>query len=137
MMSLFDASFFKRLGFYLFGLSIGIVFLAIFFKKKTEETGVSFCYLPNCRTLKDMRSKPITYSDEIERMLNDHELDTTALNVFFTSGEVDFSQSDTRATPCKKYRIDLEYDAGSETIRVANCADRVIVLNYEKTRIGN
>lgn len=130
-MSLFDASFFKRLGFYLFGLSIGIVFLAFFFKKKTEETGVSFCYLPNCRTLKDMRSKPISYSDEIAKMLKKKELDTLVLNAFFTEGDVDFSNSDTDATPCKKYRIEHETDNGLATINVANCANQVVIMDFE------
>lgn len=130
-MSLFDASFFKRLGFYLFGLSIGIVFLAFFFKKKTEETGVSFCYLPNCRTLKDMRSKPITYSDEIATMLQNKELDTTTLNVFFSAGDVDFSNSDTQASPCKKYRIDHETEEGKTRINVANCANKVVIMDFE------
>ncbi|GAB5475583.1 MAG: DUF4258 domain-containing protein [Maribacter sp.] len=130
-MSLFDASFFKRLGFYLFGLSIGIVFLAFFFKKKTEETGVSFCYLPNCRTLKDMRSKPITYSDEIGTMLQNKELDTTALHIFFTAGDVDFSKSDTEAAPCKKYRINHETDEGLTRINVANCANKVVIMDFE------
>jgi len=51
--------FIKRLGWYLLGLSVGLIFLVFFLKKKSDETGVSFCYLPNCRVLKDIRSKPL------------------------------------------------------------------------------
>ncbi len=130
-MSLFDASFFKRLGFYLIGLSIGIIFLAFFFKKKTEETGVSFCYFPNCRTLKDMRSKPIEYSDQISEMLRNQELDTLKINSFFTDGEVNFSDSDTKAKPCKKYLIEHELSGKSMTMYVYNCKDKVVITDLQ------
>ena len=130
-MSLFDASFFKRLGFYLIGLSVGIVFLAFFFKKKTEETGVSFCYFPNCRTLKDMRSKPMVYSDRISAMLANQELDTLDLRSFLTDGDVNFSDSDTKAKPCKKYLIEHEKDGKPLTLFVDNCANRVILTDLQ------
>ena len=128
-MSLFDASFFKRLGFYLVGLSIGIVFLAFFFKKKTEETGVSFCYFPNCRTLKDMRSKPIEYSNRISEMLTNKELDTLELQAFFIDGEVNFSSSDTKAIPCKKYLVEHELGGVLVTMFVDNCANKVVITD--------
>jgi hypothetical protein len=126
-MSLFDASFFKRLGFYLFGLSIGIVFLAFFFKKKTEETGVSFCYFPNCRTLKDMRSKPISYSAEIQRLLANQQLDTTDINSFFNDGDVDFGRSDTKSVACKTYYIEGVVNTKEAVLEVKNCREKVLV----------
>lgn len=132
-MSVFDASFFKRLGFYLFGLSIGIVFLAFFFKKKTEETGATFCYLPNCRALKDMRSKPLVYSDKINALLRDGDLDTLSLHAFFTEGDVDFSNSDTQAKPCKTYQIDHETGNSSATLYVENCPDQLRVTDFRIT----
>lgn len=121
-------AFLKRLGFYLFGLSIGLVFLTIFLKKKSEETGVYFCYLPNCRTLKDMRSKPIEYSDRIAEMIANNELDSLAVHQFFNDGDVNFGASDTKAKPCKIYLIEGEIDHEEATIEVKNCKDRVIVV---------
>lgn len=126
-MPLIDASFFKRLGFYLFGLSIGIVFLAFFFKKKTEETGTSFCYFPNCRTLKDMRSKPIAYSDEIQSLLVTNELDTLMINDFFQNGDVDFGRSDTKSKPCKTYFIAGITNEKETVLKVKNCPTKVLV----------
>ena len=93
--------FLKRLGFYLVGLSIGIVFLTIFLKKKSEETGTEFCYFPNCRTLKDIRSKPVSYSDDISKMLAENRLDTLDIKRILTEGEVDFGRSDTKSVACK------------------------------------
>ncbi|MGF1557587.1 MAG: DUF4258 domain-containing protein [Flavobacteriaceae bacterium] len=126
-MSLFDASFFKRLGFYMFGLSIGIVFIAFFFKKKTEETGTSFCYFPNCRTLKDMRSKPISYAEEINELLSTKALDSTDIISFFTSGDVDFARSDTKSIPCRTYYIEGMVKGGEAVLEVMNCNEKVLV----------
>ncbi len=53
-------AFLKRLGYYMVGLAIGIVILTFLLKKKTTETGTSFCYFPNCRVLKELRSKPLS-----------------------------------------------------------------------------
>ena len=75
-------AFLKRLGFFLFGLSIGLVFLTIFLKKKSQETGTEFCYFPNCRTLKDIRAKQISYSDAIGQLIQQQELDSTDINGF-------------------------------------------------------
>lgn len=121
-------AFLKRLGFYLLGLSIGMVFLAYFFKKKSEETGVSFCYLPNCRTLKDMRSKPLEYADGLAEMITNDQLDTLAIKQFFIDGDVDFGSSDTKAKPCKFYLIEGEIDKKKAQLEVKNCEDKVIVV---------
>ncbi len=93
--------FIKRLGFYLFGVSIGVLFLAFFFKKKTEDTGVYFCYFPNCRTLKDIRSKPMQYSDAVEEQLRKKELDTLDIVDLLTNGDVDFGRSETKSALVK------------------------------------
>ena len=92
-------AFLKRLGFYLFGLSIGLVFLAFFLKKKSEETGTSFCYLPNCRVLKELRSKPIAF-DKLKIASTALVLDSIQIEKFLIDGKVDFKASDTKADPC-------------------------------------
>ncbi|MFK7811295.1 MAG: DUF4258 domain-containing protein [Maribacter sp.] len=123
--------FIKRLGFFMVGLSIGIVFLTFFLKKKSDETGVSFCYFPNCRVLKDFRSKPIVYSDRISEMLENKELDTIAINHFFTDGEIDFGNSNTKSKPCKTYSIEAEIDSKEMIMEVKNCPNKVTVLDLK------
>ena len=123
--------FIKRLGYFLVGLSIGIVFLTFFLKKKTEETGVSFCYFPNCRVLKDLRSKPIVYSDRISEMLENKQLDTLTINHFFTEGDIDFGNSDTKSKPCKTYFIEAEIDSKEVTMEVKNCLSKVTVIGLK------
>ena len=120
-------AFLKRLGFYLFGLAIGLVFLAIFFKKKTEETGVSFCYFPNCRTLQDIRSKPLAYSDDVRELMNGNQLDSVKIAYFLREGKVDFKKSDTKSKPCKTYIIEVEFEEKPAIMTVQNCLDNALI----------
>ncbi|WP_373517154.1 DUF4258 domain-containing protein [Pricia sp.] len=120
-------AFLKRLGFYLVGLSIGIVFLTIFLKKKSEETGVEFCYFPNCRTLKDIRSKQILYSEDINRMLADKQLDSLDITTLLTDGEVDFGRSDTKSEACKTYFIKGFVKEREAVLKVRNCQEKVSI----------
>ncbi|MEB8329188.1 DUF4258 domain-containing protein [Flavobacteriaceae bacterium KMM 6897] len=125
-------AFLKRLGFFLVGLSIGIVFLTFFFKKKTEETGTEFCYFPNCRVLKDLRSKPLTYSEDIKDLLASNELDSLDINSFFRNGEIDFGKSNAKSVPCRTYVIEGAIKDKKAILEVKNCPSKVIVERITK-----
>ncbi|CAM3619716.1 DUF4258 domain-containing protein [Zobellia roscoffensis] len=119
--------FLKRLGFYLIGLSIGIIFLTFFFKKKSEETGVSFCYFPNCRTLKNIRSKPMSYSEDVSRLFSKKQLDTLDIVNILRNGEVDFSNSETKTSPCKTYIIEGSIKDKEAILKVRNCQEKALL----------
>jgi len=119
--------FLKRLGWYLVGLSIGLIFLVFFFKKKSEETGVDFCYLPNCRVLKDMRSKKLLFSEEANSQLSKLALDSTAVKSFLTHGEIDFSKSDTKSSPCRTYVVENDHLSKPLQMHFSNC-DSILTL---------
>lgn len=120
-------SFLKRLGFYLGGFAIGILFLALFLRKKSDETGVNFCYFPNCRTLKDIRSKSLYYSDAVQRQLSEKELDTMDIVFLLNEGNVDFSKSDTKSTPCKTYFIEGKQKDQKLSAWVKNCSEKASI----------
>ena len=124
-------AFLKRLGYYLVGLSIGLVFLVLFFKKKSEETGTEFCYLPNCRVLKDLRSKPLSYSEEMNQMMQNHKLDTTNILYFLTEGDINFKQSDTKSKPCKTYFIEGQIEGTDAVLEIKNCTEKVVAERLE------
>jgi len=126
--------FIKRLGYFLFGLSIGLVFLAFFLNKKTKETGTSFCYLPNCRVLKDMRSKPLYFSESIDQDLLNKTLDSLTINYFFLEGDVNFSLSNTKSVPCKTYVIEAEIKDNEALLTVKNCPSKLEVQEFEWTQ---
>lgn len=79
----------QRLAYYLFGTLIGCMFLFFFFGQKKTE----FCYFPNCRVLKDIRNKPITYSEQAEQVLAQGWINQEDIRRTLTYGKVDFSNS--------------------------------------------
>ena len=123
--------FIKRLGYYLVGLSIGLVFLAFFLKKKSEGTGTQFCYLPNCRVLKDLRSKPMSYSEAAAAQKNAKDLDSTDIAYFLNEGDVDFKNSDTSTKPCKTFVIEAIIHEKEASMTVSSCEDKIIVEGFK------
>lgn len=119
--------FLKRLGWYLVGLSIGLVFLVFFLKKKSGEEGIDFCYLPNCRVLKNMRSKTLTFGEALPEAYRD----TTLILKFLTDGDVDFGKSDTKSEPCKTYVVSHEVDGKPLVLQIKNCKESIVVENIE------
>ncbi|WP_190808623.1 DUF4258 domain-containing protein [Flagellimonas sp. S3867] len=119
-------AFLRRLGWYLVGLSIGIVFLVFFLKKKSGENGIEFCYFPNCRVLKDMRSKPIVFSEEFNQ-----EKDTLLIKSFLTDGDIDFGKSDTKSKPCKTYHISQSVDGKEMILTAKNCENQITVVDVQ------
>lgn len=119
--------FLKRLGFYLAGLSIGLIFLAFFLKKKSDETGVEFCYFPNCRVLKDLRSKPHLYSSNLSERIQNSALDTTGISRVFIEGEINFKKSDPRREPCGFYLLEGSLNDREVEISLTSCEDQVTV----------
>jgi hypothetical protein len=119
--------FLRRLGLYLLGLSVGLVFLAIFLKRKTDETGTYFCYLPNCRVLKELRSKPFEYSEGIKDLMAAGTLDSTDIAGYLNNGDVDFGKSDTEAQPCRIYFIEGRIHEQPALLKVKSCQDKVLI----------
>lgn len=117
--------FLKRLGYFLVGLSLGLIFLAFFLRKKTDETGTEFCYFPNCRVLKDLRSKPLKVDSTLQITI-----DTLLVHRILSEGSVDFGSSDTKAKPCKIYRIQLEQEEQDSWITVQNCQTHILLTEY-------
>nr|WP_299382031.1 DUF4258 domain-containing protein [Allomuricauda sp.] len=120
-------AFLKRLGWYLVGLSIGIVFLVFFLKKKSGENGIEFCYFPNCRVLKDMRSKPLMFDENLQEQYRD----TMLIKEFLTNGDIDFGRSDTKSEPCKTYIIQHGQKTATKEIKAVNCPDGLTIVGMD------
>lgn len=123
--------FIRRLGLFLVGLSVGLIFLAIFLRRKSDETGTAFCYFPNCRVLKELRSKPLGYSAGIRQMMTNGALDSTAIAGFLSEGDVDFRRSNTSVQPCTIYFIEGPLNGKQAVLEVQNCRDSVVILGLE------
>ncbi|MGB0974534.1 MAG: hypothetical protein ACPGU9_06035 [Flavobacteriaceae bacterium] len=116
-------NFFQRFGYYLVGLVLGsIVVFFLWGKKKT-----TFCYLPNCRILKDLRLKKRAFDPTVQQLINDKTLDTAAISAAYTNGNVDFSKSNTKLKSCKTYIIENTYQDKSYEFLVENCDSTAVI----------
>lgn len=114
----------RKLGLFLIGLSIGAVITFFFFQKK----GVEFCYLPNCRVLKDLRNKSIELSPEIQGYKVED------FSPIFKDGEVDFKRSDTHSK-CRSYVIKGKNSQGvTLEIIVENCSEKATIKSVQELK---
>ncbi|RSK38704.1 hypothetical protein [Mangrovimonas spongiae] len=109
--------FIHRLGFYLGGFSIGLVFLFFFLNGKK----VSCDYGPEARVKKNINNKPLQYNANIESKVLSGELDSLLIDKILKEGDVIFSKSTPRSTPCGIYFIEGEIDSKAASLQVENC----------------
>lgn len=111
-------NFFKRLGYYLIGVTIGIFAMNYFISKKKT----SFDYLPNARTLKSIRNKPyLIYSDKVKALMYKNQLDSTAINSLLYYGSVSFTKENRGKAPCHTYLIEPTQKTAPISITVKRC----------------
>lgn len=112
----------QRLAYYLFGFLIGGLFLFYFFGEKKTE----FCYMPNCRVLKDLRSKPVTYSSNVKETFKEGWVSDADIKKSLQYGDVDFSKSNIDFEKGKLYVIKGRNAANENiTIEMINYSDKV------------
>jgi len=99
--------------------------LVFILKKKSEDNPISFCYLPNCRVLKDMRSKQIVFGKYLDLKYRD----TLIIKSLLIDGKIDFAKSDTKASPCKKYWLNLKKEEQNHGFQIKSCDSIIIIDN--------
>ena len=93
----------QRVGYYLVGVAIGIVLLAVFLKGKMGEDGsLDFAYFPEARVLKSLSNMPFTLSAKAQQHHLSRQIDSTVLSNYYKTAAVDFSESNTRSSDCLK-----------------------------------
>ena len=120
--------FVHRLGYYLGGFAIGLVLLMFFLNGKDASCD----YSPNARTVKNISSKPIIYSEEVSSFIYSQQLDSTTIINLIKYGSVDFSKSKTKIDSCKVYYIENSYKERDMELTVKNCDSLATLLkiNY-------
>lgn len=106
-----------RIGYYLGGFSIGLVLLAFFLNGKK----VSCDYGPESRVLKNINLKEINYSQIIDSIILNNDIDSLEIRELLLRGDINFSKSDTRKEPCGIYAIEGEIDKKELVLIVENC----------------
>ena len=122
-----------RLAYYLFGLLLGGVFVMWFLKAKADDKGVEFCYLPNCRVLKDLRSKSLEIDSVAQQALNAKWVTLEDIKMSLQYGDVDFGKSNEPYKKGKIYIIEGKTSKNEEiTITMVNYTNRVLLEKIEK-----
>ncbi|NND63127.1 MAG: hypothetical protein HKN48_08010 [Flavobacteriaceae bacterium] len=119
----------KRFFYYFGGFAIGLVLLYFF----VGGAGASceYDYGPNARTLKNIRLKEHQFSEITRNSLSRHGLDTLAIEQLFRTGDVIFSESNTRLDSCKIYVIEGIVYENELRITVENCDSLATVTAAE------
>ena len=103
-------SFIKRLGYYLGGFSVGLIFLFFFFNGKRTQCN----YSPSARVKSDIQKKEWIFQDNFYTIT-----DTVQ---WFKNADVCFSQSTIGIDSCNVYVMKVD----DSLFSVENCTDTVI-----------
>lgn len=117
--------FIHRLGYYLGGFSIGLIFLAFFLSGKRASCD----YGPDARVLKNIGLKQLQFDERVEDMLNSKTIDSTTISLILKQGDVNFSESNTKLETCKIYVIEKTVEDKEIALTVENCKQIATIKN--------
>lgn len=116
-----------RLVYFSGGFLLGIALLFIILSGKKT----SCAYGPTARTLKNISKKERVFSEETLRVLQQNQLDTSAITSLLINGDVIFSESITNLDSCNQYVIKGKVSEKKLKIRVENCDKTATVTEAE------
>ena len=104
-----------------------------FLKAKVTDKGVEFCYFPNCRVLKDLRSKSLEIDSLAQKSLDGKWVTLEDIRNSLRYGDVDFSKSNEAYRKGKVYVIEGKTSNNEEiTITMVNYSNKVLLEKIEK-----
>ncbi|MGM5631211.1 hypothetical protein O2K51_09930 [Apibacter raozihei] len=117
----------KRLQLYLFGFSIGLVFITFVFGDKL----FSWSYLPNDRVLAEVKTKKLAFSDASLSFLNiENKSKSYITDTVLVKGKIDFKKSHAQSKPCPDYLI--SYD--KIQLKFTKCKDKVTIDSISRAQ---
>ena len=119
--------FINRLGYYLGGFAIGLIFLAFFLSGKRTSCD----YGPEARVLKNISTKKQTISSEAQQLIQEYHLDSSYINTVMRQGNVNFKKSIIGENDCNLYAIEDETDTFFATFYVENCDSIATISTIE------
>ena len=99
------------------GFTLGIIILIFFLNQKKSRCN----WFPNERILNIIRQKNIEYTPIITNLIVNNKIDSTDINYFLLNGNIDFSKSQVKNKPCRKYWIDGKVKNKKATLHVKIC----------------
>jgi len=118
----------RRFALYGFGFAMGIGMVFFFLGGKDASCN----WMPNARMLNIIRGKQISYSAEVKSTLITTEIDSLDINAILLSGDIDFSKSQTKNKPCRKYLINGSNNQKDITLTVKVCDSIATIESIKK-----
>lgn len=115
----------RRFTLFGFGFALGIILLLFFLNGKNASCN----FFPNERILDILRNKHKVYSEEVQQLMLNKNIDTASIESILLNGDVDFSKSNVRQEPCRDYWIDGYLDKNEASLFIQNC-DTVITIQH-------
>ena len=112
-----DKDLLHRFKLYGSGFFLGIIILLFFLNGKKARCN----WFPNERILNIIRQKNIEYTPNIKELILNKTIDSTNINWFLLNGNIDFSKSQVKNKPCRKYWIDGKVKSNKATLHVRIC----------------
>ncbi len=117
--------FFKKLLFYLFGVTLGIFAVIFMF----GDRDIQCSYFPNDRVLYDLRKKEAIISEEMWREMEYKNIEINDLEMMLLNGDVNFKKSKTERKPCKSYWVDYQTETKRDiSAEWGNCDSTRVLL---------
>ncbi|HZW77113.1 MAG TPA: hypothetical protein VFF21_02275 [Flavobacteriaceae bacterium] len=116
-----------RLLYFSGGFFIGIIILLFILSGKKTSCD----YGPQARTLKHLRLKPRTFSEESLLFFQQQALDTAQINDFLLTGKVDFSNSIIHTDSCKLYKVKGNISRKKIQVAISFCDDYAKIMTAE------
>ena len=110
-----------RLGFYLVGFSIGLIFLSVILKGKKTSCN----YGPNDRVISNLSKKEWKQQKKVNSAF-----DSIVFQQFLKKASVDFGKSDTQKDSCKVYFIKGYWEEIPISLLVENCEKSIEILQH-------
>lgn len=119
--------FINRLGYYLGGFAIGLVILAFILNGKDASCD----YSPNARTVKNITSKPITYSASAKELALSKGIDSLDVINLIKYGDVAFNKSIINEDSCNTYVIENSFKEQPVELTIMNCESQAFLADIK------
>ncbi len=122
-------NFWKRLRFYLIGVSIGVVLVLAFFGPRSMQCS----YFPNSRALEEAKIYPMSYSESTQQTINSENIDSIFLynEIFKKSKIINFGTDEVRETPCRTYRAQYREEKKFDLV-FQICKKQTVITELKK-----
>ncbi|MDC1490009.1 MAG: hypothetical protein ACKVHJ_04790 [Flavobacteriales bacterium] len=114
-----------RIGFYLIGFSVGLVFLTFVLDKKKTE----FNYGPSARVKSNLLKKKVQIPSKL--LIENKTLTDSLIYFYIKNGTINFSKSETKKDSCNIYYIEITSD-NKGFFKVANCEKTLNILSFKE-----